>query len=93
MGTLWQTRKESRQRFIKRWMEAIADPRESIHVFAIQDRPYTGVKVTLFIDGIGGLEGVGFSKVKWPDEWDAEFGQELAIRKALAAIYKRVMSA
>lgn len=65
-----------------------------------QDRPYTAVKVVVYIeipddpydmDGVIGYataDAIGFCKVCWPDKWDAEYGIDLAKRKALVKIAK-----
>ena len=35
--------------------------------------------------------GVGFAKVNWSDKWDADFGVEIARKKAVAHIVKQIM--
>jgi len=33
-----------------------------------------------------------FAKVQWPDRWDAEYGQRLAIAKAIMKIVRAIMT-
>lgn len=54
----------------------------------IQKRPYTAVYVDFLCDILE--SGVGFSKVNYPDRWDARYGRELALRKALAEIARKL---
>ena len=61
-----------------------------IHVDMLQKRPSTAVKVTVRMLKYPMAEDIGFSKVCWPDVYDAERGKELAVRKALAEIAKRL---
>ena len=50
-----------------------------IDICVYQQRPYTHSIVTY----LPTLEtGHGFTKCKWPDPWDEEFGKELAVKKA-----------
>ena len=68
--------------------------REAMQTQVWQDKPYTAVKVV-----VGELEEVaagrlrwayGFSKVTYPDKWDARYGMELAVDKAIAKIAKEI---
>jgi len=56
-----------------------------------QDCPCTAAKVLVQIepDGIWHWS-YGFAKVNWPDDWDADYGRDLAIRKAIAKLAKRL---
>jgi len=56
-----------------------------------QDRPYTAVRVTVMYADARHT-AIGFAKVCRPDKWDVEFGCELAIRKAIAKIAKRILA-
>ena len=58
----------------------------------LQKRPSTGVKVTVRLLQYPVAEEIGFSKVCWPDVYDAGRGKELAVRKALADIAKKLAS-
>jgi len=62
-------------------------------VTSIQKRPYTGVNIAanLPLDDHNGyvFTAAGFSKVCYPDKWDANYGLELAIRKAAADIVRQ----
>ncbi len=53
----------------------------------IQEKPYTAVDVIFECTDVL-IPAKGFSKVKWPDEWDKEFGLQLAKKKAISKIYK-----
>jgi len=57
-----------------------------------QKRPYTAVRITTI--GLDGREytDAGFAKVNYPDRWDADYGIELATRKAIAAISKAIVN-
>lgn len=55
-----------------------------------QECPNTSVKIIVEHDGVR-YERVGFSKVRWPDVWDDEYGIELAVEKAAFAIAKRIL--
>lgn len=59
----------------------------------LQDRPCTGIG--LFITEYGAMrlkeyEGVGFSKVQWPDEWSEADGILLAEEKAISKIARQM---
>ena len=71
--------------------------RESMRTQVWQDKPYTAVKVVVVEvteeGDIGRLRwAYGFSKVRHPDEWDARYGMELAVDKAVAKIAKEIAS-
>lgn len=61
-------------------------------VNAIQERPYTAVRLNLKIDSQTYLVANGFSKVKYPDDWDEDFGYDLACQKAASKIVRQIMS-
>lgn len=56
-----------------------------------QDQPNTAVNLYISF-GRQPYQAYGFAKVQWPDKWDAEYGVELAKRKARAKIAKRICS-
>lgn len=58
--------------------------------YIIQERPYTAIEMTFNIKGKD-FEARGFSKVKWPDKWDEEYGFNLACCKAAAKIAKQIL--
>lgn len=58
----------------------------------LEDKPYIGVRVQLTDPKFPGLLQDGFSKVCYPDTWDPEYGRDLAVRKALAKLAKRLAS-
>lgn len=92
------SRKEARQAWIERQLQHIKDEEgmgeESMGGWSrsiIQQCPYTCVGVTVVVYGLPEpLQGVGFSKVKWPDKWDADIGVEIATKKAIANCWKSV---
>lgn len=55
----------------------------------IQEKPYTAIEMVIGIRGETYLAH-GFSKVKWPDNWDEEFGYNLACQKAASKIVKQL---
>ena len=56
-----------------------------------QDCPYTAIKITAVWMAEEFL-AYGFTKVCWPDKWNAEYGEQLARDKALAKISKIIVS-
>lgn len=61
--------------------------REKAHlIYENQKCPNSFVEIEVM-----GLTGVGYSKVSWPDEWDEDFGMELAYTKAVFDITKQVL--
>jgi hypothetical protein len=54
----------------------------------IQKQPFTAVYIDLVAPE--DVVGAGFSKVCYPDRFDARYGRELALRKALAEIARRL---
>ncbi len=65
---------------------------EITHKTVLQDRPYTAVKITAVFEHEE-HEAIGFTKVNWPDKWNAEYGIDMAIDKATAKITKRILAA
>lgn len=65
---------------------------ENIIVECWQDQPNTAVRVriTSWLPSHPTEEACGFAKVQWPDEFDAERGKDLAVRKALAKIARKL---
>jgi hypothetical protein len=57
----------------------------------VQKRPYTCVVCAVTHQDVI-YNGIGFSKVKWPDPFDADEGIRIATRKALADIWKQAMN-
>lgn len=56
----------------------------------IQEKPYTAIEM-IFEHSHEVFVAKGFSKVKWPDKWDDEFGFDLACLKAASKIVKEIM--
>ena len=74
------TARKTRLELFEVWKSGVvpvAGDEFSIEVW--QKQPYTAARVTM-----DGHAGYGFSKVAHPDAWDADFGIELAVRKAIA---------
>ena len=57
----------------------------------IQLRPNTCVELWITFKGIR-EKAVGFTKVSWPDEWDAKKGEDLAIEKALHRLARQIVA-
>jgi len=78
------TKREMRQNLM-------AEIRENITgVATFQRQPNTCVVITANVNGQT-YEGIGFAKVQWPDDWDAEYGLTLAECKAVADVARQVM--
>jgi len=78
------TKREMRQNLM-------TEIRENITGVAVHQRqPWTCVVITSIVNGEE-REGVGFTKVQWPDAWDAEYGVTLAECKAVADVARQVM--
>ena len=56
----------------------------------IQKCPYTAVEVEFMFKGVAYSEP-GFSKVSWPDQWDEDYGLDLAVERAAFAVAKRIL--
>ena len=61
-----------------------------IHTEIWQDRPNTATRVIRLGSYVGWpltqISAFGFSKVCYPDKWDADYGIHIAVRKALGKI-------
>lgn len=58
-----------------------------------QQCPNTAVRVSLEVPSFPEpLIGLGFAKVSWPDKWDAEEGQSIALQKAVANIWRQIVT-
>ena len=71
------------------WEEYAAGNKE-IRVEVWQKRPNTAVKVIVRLPEYPIEMSYGFAKVRWPDKWNAKHGVEVAVRKALESIAKRI---
>jgi len=67
----------------------LGDTTGNINIEIWQQNPRTDVKVCLIWRGIKFCE-VGFASMNYKDTWDAEYGVDMAIRKAIANIAKRI---
>ena len=75
------------------------DHSEKDHVFAgwlagydtWQECPYTAIRLEVLEEGREKNPHViyGFAKANWPDKWSAEFGENLALEKAVAKLAKQ----
>ena len=89
-----QDRKHLRRKFIDQTMEKIHSGASGASWECWQQQPYTAVRVRLVVAGWQSpVAGLGFAKVSWPDKWDEEEGQEIALQKAIASIWRQVMDA
>lgn len=64
--------------------------KRSLVTKVMQDCPWTAVQLELG-DGNRVWLSYGFSKVCYPDEWDEDFGFDLAIEKAASKIAKQLV--
>lgn len=55
-----------------------------------QKRPNTVALIGLWYNDVYFFD-FGFTKVRYPDKWDAERGKQLAVHKACAAIAKQIL--
>lgn len=78
-------KKQRRQVVVKSLTENI----ENLIVW--QKRPNTAVRVTTHFEKVRYTE-LGFTKVNYPDEWDAVYGVGLAVRKAIADISRQIVN-
>lgn len=87
-------KKEIQQRLYELYESGHPD----VSVDCWQDQPNTAVSIVIWEKGLvrAGLpscaivEAYGFAKVRWPDQFDAEHGKDLAVRKALAKIARKL---
>lgn len=77
-------------KWIKQIIEGLVIRNENLEIEAWQARPNTFVRLVVELFGIV-YEGIGFSKVTMPDEWDELYGEELAFNKAVSSIAKQVI--
>lgn len=86
-------RKMSRRKFIDRSMKRIENGDPFVKWELWQQRPCTAVRVELSVAGWAHPEiALGFAKVNWPDKWNEEEGQKIALQKAIARIWRQVMN-
>ena len=77
------TKKVAEPRLHRKALLAVLDDRKTITSF-IQRRPYTMVALKSWYNDKE-YDGVGFSKVCFPDGWDGEQGGDIAKSRALMA--------
>lgn len=53
-----------------------------------QDQPWTAARVIVTHPDLPVRTALGFAKVRYPDTFDAKFGRDLCVRKALGTIAK-----
>lgn len=78
-------------------LAGLADPRrlekeETVKVEFWQSRPYTACKIT-YRSGPRVVVTLGFTKVCYPDKWEAEYGRRLAAKKAAHEAARQAMAA
>lgn len=87
-------RKCRRRQFIDQTLKKIHEGAPGASWNCWQQQPYTAVRVEVIVAGWKcPVIGLGFAKVSWPDKWNAEEGQEIALQKAIASIWRQVMNA
>ena len=77
-------------------LAGLADPsllesEETVTVEFWQKRPYTACKLT-WRSGTRVAIAHGFTKVCYPDRWDADYGRRLAVKKAAHAAVRQAMA-
>lgn len=65
----------------------------SVFAETVHRRPYTFVRLRLVNPGAEPIAGYGFSKVCWPDRWNKEVGQHIALAKAARDVARQVYNA
>ena len=75
----------------KELIEILMDNAEDRLRVVWQKKPYTMVEVQAEYNDEWYYD-FAFAKVRHPDPWDAEYGVELATRKACASIAKRILN-
>jgi hypothetical protein len=84
---------ELRKMLMAEHLARIADEDYGYYVEYFQKPPYTMALLTVFdINGDFAKDYLGFAKVSWPDRWSAEYGRELALKKAVADLVRDEMS-
>jgi hypothetical protein len=78
----------SEPRLSRRALLAVLDDRKTV-LALIQRRPYTMVSIVSWYSDTQ-YNGIGFSKVCYPDRWDDEQGADIAVRRALIDILHQV---
>lgn len=63
---------------------------DSLDVIIWQKRPNIAVRTAYKVDQRFWC-GYGFAKVMYPDVWDAQYGIDLAVKKALASIARQIV--
>ncbi len=82
----------------QRKLKLIAQLWESVYARRVwQERPWTFVKFRVKVpparnNGADTLETYGWSKANWPDQWNAEYGIELAENKAIYRAARIIMA-
>jgi len=64
---------------------------ESLDINILQKWPNTAVQITYRANPHQHYDGLGFTKVRYPDKWDADYGIGLAVKKALASIARQIV--
>jgi len=85
MSTKKQLSKEDRK-LVYSYAEQVA---EIIEIQ--QSRPWTYVAVGITVDSMP-FRGIGFSKVCWPDAWDANAGIDRAARRAMNNVVSAILN-
>lgn len=78
----------SEARLPRKALLSVLDDRKTV-VALVQRRPYTMMSIISWFNGKE-YDGVGFSKVCYPDKWDDEHGADIALRRALIDILHQI---
>jgi hypothetical protein len=65
----------------------------SVFSETVHRRPYTFVRLRITNPSADPVSGYGFSKVCWPDKWNKEVGEHIALAKAARDVARQVYNA
>jgi hypothetical protein len=82
------TKKPEPQTLTRKQLLDVLEDRATLTTFH-QKRPFTFIELRSWYNDVE-YTGFGFSKVCYPDKWDAEQGAEIAHRRAMLMIYHQV---
>ena len=89
--------REARGAFVVHMMKLHLSGERPIDFMCNQRCPWTYVEILTFDSDVHpsflhvGRASFGFAKANWPDEWDAEVGIRVAMRRALSAAYDKIV--
>lgn len=77
-----------RRELLEQLWQLYVDENEYISCTFWQDQPWTAARVIVTHPGLPVRTALGFAKVRYPDTFDAKYGKDLYVRKALGTIAK-----